>query len=225
MLAGTSRPCQRKCKMRPHVFIDSRFKKTSVPSSCLTAGSPGPWQMPLLTIFGNQDVTPVVCCGLLTNPCPPCTGWHGSAANHTLQFLGSISLQLLLPTPGLLLHQKGRDPYFNYLRSVLSLTVIFCTDFPLEKSRKGHHNTKNTSEPWWVWQLATQAHLQVSHNKWSLHWASWTRCIWIFPRGTRAGTVLMKSISDPQLLYAFVPKMNLREGDFGKSSYFFLPYP
>lgn len=35
----------------------------------------------------------------------------------------------------------------------------------------------------------------------------------------------MKSISDPQLLYAFVPKMNLREGDFGKSSYFFLPYP
>lgn len=47
--------------MRSHVFINIHFKKTPTPPSCWTSRIPGSWQIPLLTLSGNQDVTPVVC--------------------------------------------------------------------------------------------------------------------------------------------------------------------
>lgn len=58
--------------------------------------------------------------------------WEGAAnrsvANHPLRFLDSIFLQLLLPTPVLLHPSRGRDPYFNYLMSLLSVTATFRND-------------------------------------------------------------------------------------------------
>ena len=54
---------------------------------------------------------------------------HCSAANHLLQFLESISLQLLLPTPDLLLpKQMQRLSSFNSLMTLLSPAATFRKD-------------------------------------------------------------------------------------------------
>lgn len=160
-LVGMSRPYHGECNMSSHLFINTRFKKTSTPPFCLTPGIPASWQILLLTI-GNQNGPscllhqPQVC--LLTIHALSAQAAHCSAANtpaipgfHLPPATTAHSCSASPPAKA--------EPSFNRLMSVLSLTAIFLQRLLFREAQekwKGELCYQEYLNLWRMWLPATQ---------------------------------------------------------------------